>query len=62
MEIPSPTAPDEKEHVVKLFSPQELSDGQLNEMFGEGTIRWTFRKEWDAYPCTLFAVRDAASV
>jgi prenylcysteine oxidase/farnesylcysteine lyase len=39
-----------KEHVVKLFSAQRLSDEQLDAIFGPGRVRWTYRKEWDAYP------------
>lgn len=41
----------DEEHVVKLFSPSELSDEKLDEMFGQGQVKWVYRKQWDAYPC-----------
>lgn len=48
--IPSRTEEGKDDHIVKLFSPESLSDDQLNEIFGQGNIVWTYRKEWDAYP------------
>ncbi|KAK0567786.1 hypothetical protein OC861_002529 [Tilletia horrida] len=36
--------------LVKLFSPARLSDERLAELFGAGTVKWVYRKEWDAYP------------
>lgn len=48
--IPSRTEEGKEDHIVKLFSPDRLSDDQLNEIFGQDTVLWTYRKEWDAYP------------
>jgi prenylcysteine oxidase/farnesylcysteine lyase len=45
-----------KEHIVKLFSSNELSDSKLDEIFGEGQVKWVYRKEWDAYPCTFCGI------
>ena len=39
------------EHVVKIFSMAELDDEKLDEIFGEGQVKWIYRKQWDAYPC-----------
>ncbi|KAG8999210.1 hypothetical protein FRB94_006399 [Tulasnella sp. JGI-2019a] len=38
------------EHLFKIFSLEERSDEWLEETFGEGTIGWVHRKEWDSYP------------
>lgn len=48
--IPSRTEDGKEDHIVKLFSPERLSDDQLNDIFGQDNVGWTFRKEWDAYP------------
>lgn len=37
------------EHLVKIFSLAHMSDEKLVEIMGD-SIRWTYRKEWDAYP------------
>lgn len=39
-----------RDHVVKIFSPQPMTDGQLDSLFGTETIGWIYRQEWDAYP------------
>ncbi|KAE8214400.1 hypothetical protein CF327_g2215 [Tilletia walkeri] len=36
--------------LVKIFSPNPISDERLAELFGAGTVKWVYRKEWDAYP------------
>jgi prenylcysteine oxidase/farnesylcysteine lyase len=41
----------DEEHVVKIFSAEELSDDKLEEIFGKDQVKWIHRKEWDAYPC-----------
>ncbi|PWN36762.1 uncharacterized protein FA14DRAFT_140693 [Meira miltonrushii] len=48
--IPSRTEEGKEDHIVKLFSQERLSDDKLNEIFGQDSILWTYRKEWDAYP------------
>jgi len=42
---------NDKEHIVKLFSTSELSDAKLEDIFGQGEVKWVHRKQWDAYPC-----------
>ncbi|KIJ35920.1 hypothetical protein M422DRAFT_232724 [Sphaerobolus stellatus SS14] len=37
-----------EEHVVKLFSEQEVGDEWLRSVFGE--VTWVYRKQWDSYP------------
>jgi prenylcysteine oxidase/farnesylcysteine lyase len=41
----------EQEHVVKIFSAEELSDAKLEKIFGQDQVKWIHRKVWDAYPC-----------
>ncbi|MCO5590077.1 hypothetical protein L7F22_044046 [Adiantum nelumboides] len=48
--IPSRTEDGKEDHIVKIFSPERLSDEKLNEIFGQDKVVWTYRKEWDAYP------------
>lgn len=45
------SSPAREEYVVKLFSPKRLSDERLDAIFGQDKVLWTYRKEWDAYPC-----------
>lgn len=40
-----------EEHVVKIFSSEELSDDKLEQIFGKDQVKWIHRKQWDAYPC-----------
>jgi len=40
----------EGEWSVKIFSAALITDEWLGTVFGEGSIKWTYRKEWDAYP------------
>jgi prenylcysteine oxidase / farnesylcysteine lyase len=42
-----------EEHLVKIFSSESMSDAKLEKIFGERTVGWIYRKEWDAYPCEL---------
>lgn len=42
-----------QEHLVKIFSADGLDDAKLEEIFGKGHVKWTLRKEWDAYPSTF---------
>ncbi|KAG9004827.1 hypothetical protein FRB90_010689 [Tulasnella sp. 427] len=39
-----------EEHIWKVFSMEKKSDEWLEEVFGEGTLGWVYRKEWDSYP------------
>lgn len=39
--------------MVKIFSPEALSDERLQAIFGKDNVVWTYRKEWDAYPYLL---------
>ncbi|KDN46629.1 hypothetical protein K437DRAFT_256136 [Tilletiaria anomala UBC 951] len=39
-----------EEHLVKIFSADEISDEKLDELLGAGTVSWVLRKTWDAYP------------
>ncbi|PWY98415.1 hypothetical protein BCV70DRAFT_212782 [Testicularia cyperi] len=39
-----------KEHVVKIFSNEAVSDELLDRLFGSETITWLRRHEWDSYP------------
>ncbi|KAK0523988.1 hypothetical protein OC842_005969 [Tilletia horrida] len=36
--------------LVKIFSPNQMPDERLQELFGKETIKWVYRKQWDAYP------------
>jgi len=38
------------DYLVKIFSQAAVTDERLSQLFGPGTIKWTYRKEWDAYP------------
>ncbi|KAJ9474476.1 Prenylcys_lyase domain-containing protein [Pseudozyma hubeiensis] len=47
---PSSTSSDAaKEYVVKIFSPEVITDDQLSHLFGD-TISWIKRHTWDSYP------------
>lgn len=39
-----------EEHIWKVFSMERKSDKWLEDVFGEGTLGWIHRKEWDSYP------------
>lgn len=38
------------ESVYKIFSPNEITNELLQELFVGAPIEWTFRKTWQAYP------------
>ncbi|KAE8243773.1 hypothetical protein A4X03_0g7679 [Tilletia caries] len=40
----------DSDFLVKIFSQNPISDERLAELFGAGTMKWVYRKEWDAYP------------
>ncbi|KAG8910745.1 hypothetical protein FRC01_006154 [Tulasnella sp. 417] len=39
-----------EEHIWKVFSMERKSDKWLEDVFGEGTLGWIHRKEWNSYP------------
>lgn len=47
------TAEGSGEWVVKIFSESRREEGWLEEVFG-GRVGWVFRKEWEAYPLSVF--------
>ncbi|KAG8942041.1 hypothetical protein FRC04_003889 [Tulasnella sp. 424] len=46
-----------KEHIWKVFSMEKKSNEWLEDVFGEGTVGWVYRKEWHSYP-VLHPVRS----
>ncbi|KAG8922639.1 hypothetical protein FRC02_011729 [Tulasnella sp. 418] len=38
------------EYIYKTFTLEPKSDEWLQKLFGQGTIGWTYRYDWDAYP------------
>ena len=49
VEPPSAASKRGKEYVVKIFSPQAISDTLLSHLFGD-TVTWVKRHTWDSYP------------
>lgn len=47
------TAEGSGEWVVKIFSESRREEGWLEEVFG-GRVGWVLRKEWEAYPLSVF--------
>ncbi|KAG9004826.1 hypothetical protein FRB90_010688 [Tulasnella sp. 427] len=41
---------DRKEYIWKVFSMDSKSDEWLEDVFGQGTLGWVYRKQWDSYP------------
>ncbi|KAG9049768.1 hypothetical protein FS837_009184 [Tulasnella sp. UAMH 9824] len=39
-----------KEYIWKVFSMDRKNDEWLEDVFGEGTVGWTYRKVWYSYP------------
>ncbi|KIO16488.1 hypothetical protein M407DRAFT_33869, partial [Tulasnella calospora MUT 4182] len=39
-----------KEHIWKVFSMDRKSDEWLEDVFGEDTVGWAYRKVWYSYP------------
>ena len=37
-------------YIVRILSEDALDDRTLSALFGEGTVVWTRRKEWAAFP------------
>lgn len=48
--VASPPPAASTEYVVKIFSRAAMTDDQLTSLFGEDTVTWVRRHEWDAYP------------
>lgn len=41
---------DTEEFVYKIFSPEKLSDKDVEQFFGAANITWIVRKNWKAFP------------
>lgn len=59
--LPKRAKGSDDEHLVKIFSREQLCDQLLDELFGLNRIGWIHREEWDAYP-ELHPTRDFPAI